>query len=557
MEGTEVNIDELREMYEKAFKEVAEGEIVRGKVIEVGREFVTVDVGCKSEGQVPLSEFFGPDGEVTVKAGDEVEVLLERRRDDEGEVILSKVKADRIRVWERIMEACQRGDGVIEGVVCERVKGGLMVDLGGVRGFLPGSQVDLRPVRNFEAYVGKRLKLKVLKVNRRRNNVVLSHRAYLEEERERRRQETLSKLQEGAVVEGQVKNITDYGAFVDLGGVDGLLHITDISWGRVKHPTERLQVGQKVKVKVLKFNPETGKISLGMKQLEPDPWEKVPEKYPEGTRVRGKVVGIADYGIFVELEEGVEGLIHVSDMSWTRRIKHPSKYVNVGDIVEAVVLSMDPSRRRISLGMKQLEPNPWDTIEERYPVGTRIIGQVKTVTDFGIFIGIEEGIDGLVHVSEMSWSKRAKNPTELYKKGQEVEAVVLRIDRENERISLGIKQLKPDPWESVPEKYRVGQVVTGKVTTLTDFGAFVEVEEDLEALLHVSEMGTSGERVEKPSDVLQVGDEVTAMIIHVNPRERRMGLSMKALASRGQEVQEEIPPITLGDLLKQSQENPS
>lgn len=557
MEVAEVNIEELKKMYEKAFREVAEGEIVTGRVIEVREDFVTVDVGCKSEGLLPLSEFRGPDGQISVKPGDEVEVLLERRHDDEGEVVLSKVKADRIRAWERIMVACQEGDGVIEGVVCERVKGGLMVDLGGVRGFLPGSQVDVRPVRNFEAYIGRKLKLKVLKVNRRRNNVVLSRRAYLEEERERRRQQTLSKLHEGAVVEGVVKNLTDYGAFIDLGGVDGLLHITDISWGRLKHPSERLEVGQRVTVKVLKFNPETGKISLGMKQLEPDPWERVPEKYQEGTRVRGRVVGVADYGIFVELEEGVEGLIHVSDMSWTRRIRHPSKYVNVGDLVEAVVLRLEPDRRRISLGMKQLEPNPWDTIEERYPVGTRIIGQVKTVTDFGIFIGIEEGIDGLVHVSEMSWSKRAKNPAELYHKGQEVEAVVLKIDRENERISLGIKQLKPDPWETVGERYRVGQVVTGKVTTLTDFGAFVEVEEDLEALLHVSEMGTGGERVEKPSDVLQVGDEVTAMIIHLNPRERRMGLSMKALAAKGREVEEEIPPITLGDLIKQSQEGSS
>ncbi len=551
--------EELQQLYEGAFQ-IEEGDILKGKVIDVSKDYVTVDVGYKSEGQIPISEFLSHDGLLTVNPGDEVEVYVERRRDDEGEIVLSKVKADRIRLWERIMEVWEKGEGTVEGTVVARVKGGFTVDLQGIKAFLPGSQADLHPVRDPGKLIGKRLKFKILKVNRRRNNVVLSHRAFLEEERERLKRATLSKLRVGAVVEGTVKNITDYGAFIDLGGVDGLLHITDISWGRIAHPSERLSVGDRVKVKVIKFDPDTEKISLGMKQLEPDPWSTVDEKYPEGTRVRGKVVGIVDYGIFVELEEGVEGLIHISDMSWSKRIKHPSKYVSIGDIVEAVVLSVDKERRRISLGMKQLEPNPWDLVAEKYPVGTRIIGQVKTVTDFGIFIGIEEGIDGLVHVSEMSWSKRVRNPAELYKKGQEVEAVVLNIDKERERFSLGIKQLYPDPWTTVAEKYRVGQVVTGKVTTLTDFGAFVELERDLEALLHVSEMGTSGQKVEKPSDILKEGDTVTAVILHINPQERRMGLSMKALAKQQEEEEmrkymggEEELTLKLGELIQEKQ----
>lgn len=546
----EVNHDELTKLYEETFQDVAEGKIVLGTVVEVKEDYVTVDVGLKSEGIIPLDEFADPQGQISVKPGDRVEVLIEKKEDEAGEIVLSKVKAERIRVWERIAQAQRDEDGAVEGVVLERVKGGLSVDLGGgVRAFLPASQVDLRPPRDLEAYIGKRLKFKVLKANRRQNNVVVSHRAYLEREREKKRQELLSKIHEGMILEGVVKHITDYGAFVDIGGVDGLLHVNDMSWGRIKHPSELVEVGQKIKVKVLKYDPEKVRISLGMKQLEPDPWEKVPEKYPEGTRVKGRVVGIADYGIFVEVEKGVEALIHVSDMAWGRRIKHPSKYVNIGDWVEAVVLSVDPEKRKMALGLKQLEPNPWDTIEERYPPGTRIIGQVKSVTDFGVFIGIEEGIDGLVHVSNISWSKRPKKPTELFKKGQEVEAVVLKIDRENERISLGIKQLKPDPWLTVGERYRVGEVVNGVVTSVTDFGAFVEVEEGVEGLLHISEMGTGSERVENPKELYKVGDEVTAMIIHLDPKGRRMGLSTKALSQRG-EYRDEVRPITLGDLFK-------
>ncbi|RLA83287.1 MAG: 30S ribosomal protein S1 [Deltaproteobacteria bacterium] len=546
----EVNHKELKELYEQTFQDVSEGRIVVGTVVEVRNDYVTVDVGLKSEGLIPLSEFAGADGSVDVKPGDKVEVFIERREDDAGEIVLSKVKADRIRAWERISEAQRDEEGIVEGIVREKVKGGFMVDLGGgVRGFLPASHVDIRPLKDPVPYLGKKLKFKVLKANRRQNNVVLSHRVYLEREKEKRRQETLKKLKEGVILEGTVKHITDYGAFVDIGEVDGLLHISDMSWRRVRHPSEILEVGQKVKVKVLKYDPEKGKISLGMKQLEPDPWEKVPEKYPEGTRVKGRVVGIADYGIFVEVEKGVEGLIHITDMAWGRKIKHPSKYVSIGDWVEAVVLKVEPEKRKMALGLKQLEPNPWDTIEERYPPGTRIIGQVRSVTDFGIFIGIEEGIDGLVHISNISWSRRPKKPAEMFKKGQEVEAVVLKIDRENERISLGIKQLKPDPWLSVEQRYRVGQVVTGTVTSVTDFGAFVEVEEGVEGLLHISEMGSGTERIEKPQDLYRVGDEVTAMIIHLDARQRRMGLSTRALSQRG-EYREEVKPITLGDLLK-------
>jgi len=547
---------DLREFYGKTFREIEEGEIIRGRVIEVGKDFVTIDVGYKSEGQIPVAEFYNREGKLEVKEGDEVDVYLERREDEEGIIILSKDKADKMKVWDEISRVCHRGDGVIEGVVVSRVKGGLTVDVG-VPAFLPGSQVDLHPVRDLDKLIGKSFRFKILKFNRRRGNIVLSRRVLLEEEREALRKETLSKLYVGAVVEGTVKNITDYGVFVDLGGVDGLLHITDISWGRVGHPSERFSIGDRIQVKVINYDGGTGRVSLGLKQLTPDPWSLVEGKYPVGSRVRGKAVSITDYGVFVELEEGVEGLVHVSEMSWTKKIKHPSKYVNIGDIVEAMVLNVDKERKRISLGMKQIEPNPWDIIEEKYPVGTKIVGQVKTVTDFGIFIGIDEGIDGLVHVSEMSWTKKIKNPAEIYKRGQEVEAIVLKIDKENERFSLGIKQLRPDPWETVPQRYKVGQVVTGKVTSLTDFGAFVELEEELEGLIHVSELGTSSQKVERPSDVLKVGDTVSALIINIDPKERKIGLSIKGLMRKREKeelkrymgVEEEIT-FKLGEVIQ-------
>jgi small subunit ribosomal protein S1 len=546
---------DLGGFYEESFRELAEGEIVRGRVVDVGKEFVTIDVGYKSEGQVPLSQFYAHDDKVGVKAGDEVDVYLERREDDEGLIILSKDKADKMKVWEEISRACQHGDSMIEGVIVSRVRGGLTVDIG-VPAFLPGSQIDLHPVRDLDKFIGKRFQFKILKFNRARGNIVLSRRAVLEKEREVLRKETLKNLSVGAVVEGVVKNIADYGVFVDLGGVDGLLHITDISWGRVGHPSKRFSIGDRITVKVINFDEASGRVSLGSKQLTPDPWSTVQEKYPVGSRVRGKAVSITDYGVFVELEEGVEGLVHVSEMSWTKKIKHPSKYVNIGDIVEAVVLNVDTEKKRISLGMKQIEPNPWDLIETKYPAGTRIVGQVKTVTDFGIFIGIDEGVDGLVHVSEISWTKKIKHPADSYKKGQEVEAIVLKIDKENERVSLGIKQLRPDPWETVPQKYKVGQVVEGKVSSLTDFGAFVELEEELEGLIHISELGTGEHRVGHPSDVVKVGDQVNALILNVDPKERKIGLSIKALMRKKEKEEikkylggEEEVTLKLGEMI--------
>jgi small subunit ribosomal protein S1 len=524
---TGIKQESLGEFYEESFRELGEGEIVRGRVVEVGKEFVTIDVGYKSEGQIPLEQF-SRNATVDVRPGDEVDVYVERREDDEGLIILSKEKADRTKIWDEIDRACQEGDGVIEGMVISKVRGGLTVDIG-VPAFLPGSQVDLHPVRDLEKYLGKRLQCKILKFNRGRGNIVLSRRAILEKEREALRRETLKNLSVGSVVEGTVKNITDYGVFIDVGGVDGLLHITDISWGRTGHPAKRFSLGDRVTVKIINFDENSGRISLGLKQLTQDPWATVAERYPVGTRVRGKAVSITDYGVFVELEEGVEGLVHVSEMSWTKRIKHPSKYVNIGDIVEAIVLNIDLEKKRISLGMKQIEPNPWDIIEEKYPPGTKLVGQVKTVADFGIFIGIDEGVDGLVHISELSWTKKIKHPADIYKKGQEVEAIVLKIDKENERVSLGVKQLRPDPWGAALQKYKVGQVVTGTVTSLTDFGAFVELEEELEGLIHISELGTGEQKIVHPSEVLKSGDSVTVLILNIDPKERKIGLSIKAL----------------------------
>jgi small subunit ribosomal protein S1 len=537
---------ELGEFYEKSFRELAEEEIVRGRVVEVGKEFVTIDVGYKSEGQVPLSEFYTRDGKLEVKRGDEVDVFLERREDEdqEGAIILSKNKADKMKVWDEIARACEQEDSTIEGTVVSLVRGGLTVDIG-IPAFLPGSQIDLHPVQDLNQFIGQRLTFKVLKFNRKRGNIVLSRRSIMEQEREVLKKETLKNLCVDAVVEGVVKNITNYGAFVDLGGVDGLLHITDMAWGRVGHPAKRFTVGARVTVKVIGFDEGSGRISLGLKQLTPDPWTTVAEKYPVGLRVRGTAVSITDYGVFVELEEGLEGLVHISEMSWTKKIKHPSKYVRIGDIVEAVVLNVDSEKKRISLGMKQVEPNPWDLIEDKYPVGTKIVGQVKTVTDFGIFIGIDEGIDGLVHVSELSWTKKIKRIADAYKKGEEVEAIVLKIDKENERFSLGIKQLRPDPWETVPQRYKAGQVVTGTITSLTDFGAFVELEEELEGLIHISELGTGEQKIGHPSDAVKAEDKVTVIILNVDPRERKIGLSIKALLRKKE--REEIKQYVGGE----------
>jgi small subunit ribosomal protein S1 len=523
--------EDFQTLYKESLRTMEEGQILNGTVIDITPDHVTVDVGYKCEGQIPIREFQKRERKIDLKIGDRIEVFLEKKESEEGLLTLSKEKADKVTIWRDIGRSYREGQ-VIEGEIVSKVKGGLSVDIGGVIGFLPGSQIDLKPIRNLDELVGKRFEFKVIKLNRKRNNVVLSRRVLLEEELKVTREETLKNLEEGQIVEGAVKNLTDYGAFVDLGGVDGLLHITDIAWGKIGHPSEKLAVGDRINVKILHYDREKGKVSLGLKQILPDPWESVPGKYPVGKRIEGRAVSTTDYGVFVELEEGVEGLVHITEMAWGKKMKHPSKVVQIDEKVEVVVLDFDLEKRRISLGMKQTAPNPWTLLEEKYPVGSRVKGKVKTVTDFGVFVGFEEGIDGLVHVSEMSWTKKIKNPGELYRKGQEIEAVVLNIDPQNERFSLGIKQLAPDPWKDIHRRYRKGDMVTGKVTNVTDFGAFVELEEGIEGLVHVSEI--SREKVERPSDVLKIGDAVSAMILHVDPQERRIGLSMKVLKERAE-----------------------
>jgi len=519
------NMEALMDMYEESFKRFQEGEVVVGKIISVDKDYVLVDIGYKSEGQIRIREFIDEDGNITAKEGDTVEVMVEWWDEDDEVVVLSKEKAAKVKVWEDIKKAYD-DNGIITGTIESRVKGGFSVDIG-VQAFLPGSQADLRPIRNLDEMVGQTLPFKILKYNRKRSNIVLSRRVILEQEREQQRNNTLSSIQENKVVEGVVKNITEYGVFVDLGGVDGLLHITDISWGRVKHPSELFSVGDKVTLKILNLDLERERVSLGMKQLTEDPWATASEKYPVGSRITGKVVSLTDYGAFVELEEGIEGLIHVSEMSWTRKIRHPSKVVSVGEEVNAVVLDIRPESRRISLGMKQVVPNPWDVISEKYPVGTTIEGKIKNITDFGLFIGIDEGIDGLVHISDVSWTKRIKHPSELFKKGDVVQAIVLDIDKDNERFSLGIKQLQADPWETVTQRYEVGKEITGTVTNITDFGVFVELEEGIEGLVHVSEI--SKEKVKTPVGKFEMGDVITAKVMNINSDERRIGLSIKRL----------------------------
>jgi len=544
---------ELEELYEESFKRFEEGEIVTGKIISVDKDHVLVDIGYKSEGQIPISEFADEEGKINVNIDDSVEVMVEWWDDEEEMVVLSKEKAEKVKVWEEIKQAYDN-DGTVKVIIVGRVKGGFTVDIG-VQAFLPGSQADLRPVHNLDDLVGRTFSFKVLKYNRKRSNVVLSRRVILEQEALAKRAATLASIHEGKVMEGPVKNITEYGVFVDLGGVDGLLHITDISWGRVKHPSELFSIGNQITVKVLNLDLERERVSLGMKQLTPDPWLNAAEKFPVGSRISGKVVSLTDYGAFVELEEGVEGLIHVSEMSWTRKIRHPSKVLSVGEMVEAVVLDLKPESRRISLGMKQVVPNPWDVISEKYPVGTVIEGKIKNITDFGIFIGIDEGIDGLIHISDLSWTKRIKHPSELYKKGDTVQAKVLEIEKENERFSLGVKQLQPDPWTTVEERYQVGKEITGTITNLTDFGIFVELEEGVEGLVHVSEI--SKEKIKTPVGKFNIGDGITAKVMNINSDERRIGLSIKRLEmDMDQNLlqdyvnQMSTPTSTFGELLR-------
>jgi small subunit ribosomal protein S1 len=513
------------ELYEESLKPIEEGELLRGVVVQVNKENVMVDIGYKSEGRIPIQEFLDKDGNVGVKVGDEIEVILERHDGELDDILLSKEKAAKIKVWDEISRIYSQ-DGVIEGKITSRVKGGLAVDIG-VTGFLPGSQVDLRPVKDLESLVGSVFKFKILKYNKRRENVVLSRRAILEEDRNRLKADTIAQMEEGKVMKGVIKNITDYGAFVDLGGIDGLLHITDMSWGRVSHPSELFRVGDEIEVMVLRFDREHERVSLGLKQLQADPWLKAADLYPVASKITGKVVSLTDYGAFVEVQEGIEGLIHVSEMSWTRKVRNPAKILSVGDVVECVVLSLDAGNKRISLGMKQVEPNPWDLVAEKYPVGTTIEGKIKNITDFGLFIGIDEGIDGLVHVSDISWTKRVKHPSEMYKKGDEVQAVVLKIDKENERFSLGIKQLEVDPWELIPRKFPIGSRVTGTVTNITDFGLFVELEEGIEGLVHISEAGRiKGKNLR---DLYSLGDVISAKVINISVPDRKIGLSIRRL----------------------------
>ncbi len=515
--------DALAALYEETFKNLEEGTITEGRVVAMTKDKVVVDIGYKSEGMIPSDQFSGEDLQ-NLKVGDRLQVYIEECEDADGNLILSKEKADKMKVWEDLEQAF-KDERVVDGRVLSRIKGGMMVDIG-VKAFLPGSQIDLHPVRDLDGLVGRTFPMKIIKINHRRGNVVVSRRVLLEETRDKKRQTTLATLKEGQLIQGMVKNITDYGAFIDLGGIDGLLHITDMSWGRVGHPSEMFNVGDRVEVTVLKYDRETGRISLGLKQKSADPWTNVAGKYPIGTRVRGKVVSLTDYGAFVELEPGVEGLVHVSEMSWTHEVRHPSRVVAIGDQVEAAVLNVDPASRKISLGMKQTAPNPWDMVEGKYPIGTRIEGKVKSLTDFGAFVGLDEGIDGLIHISDMSWTRHVKHPSELFKKGQKVEAVVLRIDKEKERLSLGYKQLTRDPWDDeIPGKYRVGDSAAGKVSKVADFGIFVELDGGVEGLIHISEAGL--EPSTKLEEKFKVQDEVTAKIIKVDREERKIALSLR------------------------------
>jgi small subunit ribosomal protein S1 len=508
------------------FGDLEEGSIVKGEVVRIDDDHILVDVNFKSEGQIPANEFRDASGALCVAVGDKVDVFVARKNEVEGTITLSYEKAKRMQLFDQLEEV-QEKNGICKGRITRRIKGGYTVDLGGVEAFLPGSHVDLRPVPDMDALVNQEFEFRVLKINRRRSNVIVSRRVLLEEDRDSKRQDLLGTLAENQVVKGRVKNITEYGVFVDLGGLDGLLHITDMSWKRIRHPKEMVAMGQELELKVLSFDRENQKVSLGLKQLVADPWLDITKKFPAGQRLSGKVTNLVDYGAFVELEPGVEGLVHISEMSWTRKLRHPSQMVKVGEVVDVVILGVDQDKKRISLGMKQVKPNPWELVAEKFPEGTILEGAIKNITEFGIFIGIEDGIDGLIHVSDISWTKKIRHPSEAYQVGDMVQAKVLVVDQENEKFTLGIKQLTDDPWFCVPDKYPVGSLVEGVITNMTDFGVFVEVEEGIEGLVHVSEI--SNKKIKSPSELFKEGVSIQAKVIHVSAEERRLGLSIKQL----------------------------
>ena len=516
----DVSDDQMRDMVQQTMQHLEEGKIVKGKVYGIRSDYVVVDIGYKSEGLVPRREF---ERESSLQSGDEIEVLLENFEDADGLVVISKQKADKLKNWEKIIAASKEGD-TVSGVITHLVNGGLMVDIG-VEAFLPSSQIDIRYVKDKAGLIGQKYEFKIIKVNEKRKNIVLSRRELLEEQRERARQKLLSEIKEGDLRKGLVKNITDFGAFVDLGGLDGLLHITDMTWGRISHPSEVLAVGDTVEVKILNYDREKQRVSLGLKQKSPNPWGTVAERYPLGRKVKGRVVNIMPYGAFVELEDGVEGLVHISELSWTRKINHPSELLAIGDIIEVVVLKVESEQEKISLGIKQLEFNPWTVVEQKYPVNTVVKGKIRNMTSYGAFIELEDGIDGLIHVSDMSWSRKITHPSQMFKRGDKVEAKVLSVDQENKKISLGLKQLAPDPWEQVEQKYGVGEVVDGKVTKLAGFGVFVELDSGIEGLVHISQV--SERPFNELKDVIAEGDKVRAQVLSIDRDERKISLSIK------------------------------
>ena len=553
------NTEDFDALLEQAFereKKLKQGEVVPGRVIRVEEDFVLVDVNFKAEGAVDIEEFERDEnGKYLVQPGDELLVYIESLERDDGYLSLSKSQADKLKVWDEVAEVYNRGD-ILEGTVVDKVRGGLVVDIG-VKAFLPGSQISLVPTKDLDSFMNQTVRCKIIKFNKKRGNVVLSRRTVLEDERSHLKEATLSNLEEGADVDGIIKNVTDYGVFVDLGGIDGLLHVTDISWGRSDNPQRNFRVGDPIKVKILKYDQEKQRVSLGLKQLSDDPWSQVGGKYPPGSVVEGRVVSLTNYGAFVSLEDGVEGLVHVSEMSWNKKVKHPNKILNVGDTVKAKVLELDPDNRKISLGMKQLEANPWEALIYKYPVGSKIKGTISNITDFGIFVSVEDGIDGLVHISDLSWTGKVKNPAEVYQRGQEIEAKVLHIDVESEKFSLGVKQLSEDPWDRADKKFSPGTRHKAKVVRITDFGAFVEVAPEIEGLIHISEI--ANEKIESVASVLSEGQEVECEVINLDPKERKMSLSIKAMKRRQDQKdmrkyldESETLSSSLGDAFKKS-----